>query len=1780
MAESLRDLVVSLSLNTDNFTRNIKSVNKQIQEAESYFKLAASGLTNFESSVAGLQSKMTMLQRKLELQRNVVTQYEKALTAANAKLQETYARQQDYGQRLDAARERQSALREEVNHAAVAYEHYKNTLGETDSATIAAASNLEAAEREYEEANEDVTRLAGQCNALKKSTQNAADAVSTAQTQLNRAQAAVRDTSSAIDQCNKQLRTAQSEWTAAGKALTKFSEEIEKISNVTGKIGKTLTATLTTPIVALGTTAVKSSIEFELAFAGVRKTVDATEGEFTQLEDAVKRMSTEIAADTTEIANVMAVAGQLGIDTSALEDFTRVMIDLGNSTDIVAEEAASTLAKFANIMDMDQFKFQNLGSTLVDLGNNYATTESAIMEMSMRLAGAGKQIGLSEAQILGFATALSSVGIEAQMGGSALSKALIKMEVAAATGGEALTDFATVCGMTEDQFKQMWEADPAAVFQAFIEGLAQMDDEGMSAIAVLNDIGIAEVRLRDTLLRSVNATELFSKTQQTANAAWQENTALATEAGKRYATTESQLVNLKNKAMLFAQQLGDDLNPTVQKLIGGIDELLERFLSMDESQRKQLIQTAAFVAAIGPAFLAISKLTKGLSTITGALGKFCTAVGAAGGGFKGFLSVLGKSPAVWAAVAVAVIAGTVALVDYASGAKEAREALEGMNETAQKWKDTAAETFYSKSNGLAFFGMSKDDFVREKGNIQEWLDGLIAVWSDGEKESNEIVDKWTDSFKALTESTRAELQSLKETAEKGGYSSVADSLNADIALLDSLDAEIEALLKKRQNGYFSDKDKIRLQELIDTREGIEIKYHLTPADADGFETIRQKLEAEVARAQARGQSDADVKVYENAIVAAAEGMAALNAEIDAQYDKEYAVIQMIEDSAERQAALDALNAEYLEKRRAAAQEYAETLAAIVMPVWKQEDIQQATTDIDTLVQLLRQYQLAMPSERPAILTQMEELAANMDEGTMTEYIALLAQIQSLLDSGMTESEIQALFPEIDFSTALEQIAAIQAFLNNREEELPGLTSMFGEALPEEVLKITTDLDMTGAQERWDAFAADPGAITTDAILASIHEDENTAKVQPKVDAFIAKYTEVEEGADKSSLTPDGLLAYVSKYAEETSGVDVSALTPEHVTAIVNGYKELASGADVSTLKPDEITAYISQYIEEHGVDTTGLTPSSITATVMAYEEATGGALTTALTPSDITAMVTKYLEAEGVDVSALSSAQIEGIVTKFSEATDCDRSELLKDFTAYISKYDDSKAAVPTLEAKVGIYGYDLIAYRKFIKDNPIEVAGILKLSEVYENPSEATKDENTKYWKDGVEIPAELVTSDMLTADKVAVLGEDGTMHILITPQVTGTQKAIDAIKPVVDEVDQFGVTLAGIWAGVEPTTTMDMVGSAVKRINSYTKTLDYTGWQKFWASLRGESTDKGVLDQSMTLDFPADRVAELSTYVAEVVAAIQQGKQVSEADITNLEEILTFLQGLDTTETGTHILEGIGVGMTEAGWDSDAETVAANLESALNMALGIQSPSTRVKPTGENVSAGVGVGMSEFDFATDADTVASNITTAIDAVLIQTMLTNTGTTIMEGLSSAMTGFSFASTGTTIGTAVKTAVSSTLTSTALHSIGVNAMSGLAAGIRAGQSSVVSAMKSAAQSAVSAAKKALQIKSPSRVFRDEVGKMVMEGFGEGVLDESKRQGKILRNASRFLTESAKEGAISANSADNRKTYNNTQSVNLTVQNMQVRDEQDIRSLATEIATLTRRQQRGKGLRMT
>ena len=82
-----------------------------------------------------------------------------------------------------------------------------------------------------------------------------------------------------------------------------------------------------------------------------------------------------------------------------------------------------------------------------------------------------------------------------------------------------------------------------------------------------------------------------------------------------------------------------------------------------------------------------------------------------------------------------------------------------------------------------------------------------------------------------------------------------------------------------------------------------------------------------------------------------------------------------------------------------------------------------------------------------------------------------------------------------------------------------------------------------------------------------------------------------------------------------------------------------------------------------------------------------------------------------------------------------------------------------------------------------------------------------------------------------------------------------------------------------------------------------------------------------------------------------------------------------------------------------------------------------------------------------------------------------------------------------------------------------------------------------------------------------------------ILAESKAQAKVIRNAARYLTGEAKEGVIIGGNTTNNRTYDQSSSITLTGNTFSIRDEQDIYALAAEIATLTKRQQRGKGLRM-
>lgn len=346
---------------------------------------------------------------------------------------------------------------------------------------------------------------------------------------------------------------ASREATTFGQKLEQQLQEVEPVFSGIEKAGKAAfqavavaAGTATAAIGGIAAFSFSAGSGFESAFAGVKKTVDATESEYAILEKNIRATAKEMPQTAEELSAIAESAGQLGIEKENLIDFTKTMANMGVATNLSSEDAATEFARFANITQMSQKNFGNLGSTVVALGNNLATTEAEITAMSLRLGAAGKQVNMSESQIMGYAAALSSVGIEAEAGGSAFSKLIVNMQLAAETGSDSLGQYAAVAGMSAGEFKNAFQKDAAGAIEVFLMGLNDAERNGKTAIAVLDEMGIKEVRLRDTLLRAAGAGDLFSNSLQIASRAWEENTALTNEAAQRYQTMESQMQMLKN----------------------------------------------------------------------------------------------------------------------------------------------------------------------------------------------------------------------------------------------------------------------------------------------------------------------------------------------------------------------------------------------------------------------------------------------------------------------------------------------------------------------------------------------------------------------------------------------------------------------------------------------------------------------------------------------------------------------------------------------------------------------------------------------------------------------------------------------------------------------------------------------------------------------------------------------------------------------------------------------------------------------------------------------------------------------------------------------------------------------------------------------------------------------------------------------------------------------------------------------------------------------------------
>lgn len=589
---------------------------------------------------------------------------------------------------------------------------------------------------------------------------------------------------------------------------------------------------------------IKAAMEYETVMAGVRRTVGGSEESIAALGKNFRELSTDIPITTSELGQIAETAGQLGIAKSAVGDFTTVMAKLSTTTDLTSESAATLLAQFANITGTTDY--QRLGSTVAELGDATATTASKVVEMSQGLAASATLAGMAETDILAISAAVGSLGIESQAGSTAMSTLISTLHKAVETG-EGLADFAAVSNMSAAEFKTAWGEDAAGALDRFIQGLNDTERNGRSAVVILDELGITNVRQTKAILGLASAGDLLSGTIAQAGHAWAANTALQEKAGVMYGTTESRLKMLQNAYNSLRITLGEQFTPELRGIMDAGTQVLgavEDFVS----ENPQLVKavTAFSTVALGAA--------GAIMTVNAAVKAFKALDMAAA-----FTSVPGMAVMALGALA-AVAAASWELADAGSEALDAWDALTDAHRDAlQVYQDSAAAIDSEAENTLGLLSSlqelsgQSEKTAAEQEQIAEICQRLnaavpnLSLSYDAQADSLEgLTGSLDDYIESLYQAQRREKDVGRLVELRGGIGETSAALAEATVKADELQAEFDRMAAEGSDVFSIQQEltayKVRVAELTALLTEEQAEYDRLTSSVNDYRAAQREAE--------------------------------------------------------------------------------------------------------------------------------------------------------------------------------------------------------------------------------------------------------------------------------------------------------------------------------------------------------------------------------------------------------------------------------------------------------------------------------------------------------------------------------------------------------------------------------------------------------------------------------------------------------------------------------------------------------------------------------------------------------------------------------------------------------------------------------------------------------------------------------------------------------------------------------------------------------------------------
>lgn len=797
--------------------------------------------SDLEATISSVESELSKLEQTQSKNNNTST---KGLTAYKKQMQDAQTTLQTSRTALTNTKKAYEDNVKSVNKNVTALKAQKTELDKQISLRsnekrllTEANKSLDKNSVSYKDNQKALNWVNTEIEAYTKQSQSISDSIRTQEAALSGSKKAYTDAQATVKKATEQYEEYEKGLKAAERA-----DEAQNLQN-TGKRWKevgegidTVTKPLqyaATALAAGGVASAKFAIDFENNFANVKKTVDGTPEQLAKIKQGIIDLSTTgidgrgaIPQTTTELNELAAAGGQLGISQENIIDFTEVMAQMGSATNLVGEEGAATLARFQNVMGVGQNEIRNIGSAIVDLGNNSATTESEIAEMALRMGKYGSSVRMSAADVLGYSAALSSLGIEAQMGGSAIGRTWLSIETAVASGGEGLTKFTKYSGKSAEEFKEQWNTDSSGAFNGLLKGLQSAEN----LTVTLDDLGINNTQDIQAMMALVNGYDLVTESVNRSNTAYQENTALQEEFNAKNETTASKLANTKNNIIEAARSIGETMLPSIQDASTTVADFAKGLSQMDDEQKRVVVNTGATVIAIG----AISKVSagaiKGVGGIVEAVGNIKKAF-SAGGALAKFAPTLASIGSVAGPAALAV-AG---IATAAIGGKVAYD----------KWYQSQ----YRWSEGLS----EGNEKVKESLEKYKSLNEV-----QGQIKSLKMVIESPESSQEQVDNAKSKLEEIKEMLSQE-YNLVINSDNSN------LDDAVEQVTKLTKNELQSNinNQRAELSELVNNNAN----YIQTRREAQ--ENYNQELELQTKYSEAKSKvSDITAKIADNEITAA------------------------------------------------------------------------------------------------------------------------------------------------------------------------------------------------------------------------------------------------------------------------------------------------------------------------------------------------------------------------------------------------------------------------------------------------------------------------------------------------------------------------------------------------------------------------------------------------------------------------------------------------------------------------------------------------------------------------------------------------------------------------------------------------------------------------------------------------------------------------------------------------------------------------------------------------